>query len=224
MTANPESFPKSPNQPEEDARKMPHRGPMIGSPPVQSSSMPQDPAAAMLQPQPQPPVGPEQELWTGRTSFRHFAGSISVWLIVNIAILIGVVYLIRGSGKLSWTADLSIVLVALLVTSILILSRAFGMILGRRYRLTSQRLFIERGLLGTTTDQMELTRVEDIRVQKSFMDRVFGVGTVDLLTTDVTDHGVVLAGIANPDIVAELIRARMRNLRGRSVFVENLNP
>ncbi|MBI1824795.1 MAG: PH domain-containing protein [Planctomycetes bacterium] len=197
---------------------------MIGSPPVQSSSMPQDPAAAMLQPQPQPPVGPEQELWTGRTSFRHFAGSISVWLIVNIAILIGVVYLIRGSGKLSWTADLSIVLVALLVTSILILSRAFGMILGRRYRLTSQRLFIERGLLGTTTDQMELTRVEDIRVQKSFMDRVFGVGTVDLLTTDVTDHGVVLAGIANPDIVAELIRARMRNLRGRSVFVENLNP
>lgn len=223
MSANPESFPKNPNQPVTDARKMPQSQP-IGIQQAQTGVSPQDPAAAMLQPQPLPPVGPEQELWAGRTSFRHFAGSITIWLVANIGILIGVLYLIRGAGKLSWATGIWIILAGLLVTAILILSRAFGMILGRRYRLTSQRLFVERGLLGTTTDQMELTRVEDIRVQKSFMDRVFGVGTVDLLTTDVTDRGVIIEGITEADTVAELIRARMRTLRGRSVFVENLNP
>jgi len=190
---------------------------------MHSASATNDPAAVLTQPPTQPPIGPEQDLWSGRTSFRHFAGPILIWLVINVAVVVGVIYLARGDGKLTWTGGIWIVLIAIVFSAVLILRRPFGNVLGIRYRLTSQRLFIERGLLGTTTDQMELTRVEDIRVQKTLMDRVLGVGTIDLLSNDVTDRSVTIEGITEPDTVAELIRARMRNLRGRSVFVENLS-
>lgn len=185
---------------------------------------PYDPAAALTQPQPPMPVGPEQELWTGRTSWRYFAGRAFLWFLFNAGVVAGAVYLVRSAGKLTWSGASWIMLAAFGVITIMMLSKPLGVILGRRYRITSQRLFIDRGIFARTTDQMELTRVEDLTVAQRFVDRVFGVGTIELLTNDVTDRKVVIQGISNPAAVAEIIRARMRTLRGRSVFVENIAP
>jgi hypothetical protein len=71
-------------------------------------------------------------------------------------------------------------------------------------------------------DQTELIRVDDVRVKKSMMDRLFGLGSVETLSTDQTDRETMIAGIAEPDKVAEAIRARMRTMRKKSLFVENL--
>ena len=98
----------------------------------------------------------------------------------------------------------------------------FLRIISRRYRLTSQRLFIERGILNQTIDQTELIRVDDVRLEKTLIDRVFGLGTVSLLSTDVTDRLVVIEGIDNADRVAEAVRTNMRTQRGKALFVENL--
>jgi uncharacterized membrane protein YdbT with pleckstrin-like domain len=94
--------------------------------------------------------------------------------------------------------------------------------LSTRYRLTNQRIFIDRGILSQAIDQTELIRVDDVRVFKSFVDRVMGLGTVELLTTDSTEKKVIIEGIGEPDRVAETVRTHMKRLRKKAMFVESL--
>jgi len=167
------------------------------------------------------PTPPEAELWTGRTSWKHYAGRVSLWIVANVlfAALIGWLASTR-KWELSWV--IWTVLGGVLVSGLILLIPVFLRIISRRYRLTSQRLFIERGILSQTIDQTELIRVDDVRVEKTFLDRVFGVGTVSLLSTDVSDRLVVIEGIDNAERVAEAVRSNMRTQRGKALFVENL--
>ena len=92
------------------------------------------------------------------------------------------------------------------------------------YWVTIDRLFIRRGILSRTTDQMELIRVDDIRVTQGLLDQMLGIGNVEVVaTTDRTDGDVTLLGIAQPMQVAELIRENMRKIRQRrGMYVENV--
>jgi uncharacterized membrane protein YdbT with pleckstrin-like domain len=119
--------------------------------------------------------------------------------------------------------------VALVVAAPIVLSGVFYgtklllRIAGRRYWLTTDRLFIERGILSRTTDQTELIRVDDVRVHKTLADRIFGLGTVQVLSTDITDRAAALEGVLGVDELAEQVRSRMRALRSKSsLFIESL--
>mgnify|MGYP001602305561 CR=1 FL=1 len=174
-------------------------------------------AAASTQPAP-----PESELWTGRTSWKHYAGRVSLWVVANVlfAALIGWLASAKkwfGLSGVIWT-----VLAGVVVSALIFIIPVFVRIISRRYRLTSQRIFIERGILSQTIDQTELIRVDDVRLEKTLIDRVFGLGTVSLLSTDVSDRLVVIEGIDNADKVAEAVRTNMRTQRGKALFVENL--
>ena len=57
---------------------------------------------------------------------------------------------------------------------------------------------------------------------KSVTDRLFGLGTVAILTTDASDRELRIEGITQPEHVAESIRGRMRTMRQKSLFVERL--
>lgn len=167
------------------------------------------------------PVPPEIELWSGRTSWKHYAGRVSLWAVANIlfSVLIG---WLASAQKWGLSVVLWTVLAATFVSALIFIIPVFLRIISRRYRLTSQRLFIERGILNQTIDQTELIRVDDVRVEKTLIDRIFGLGTVSLLSTDVSDRLVVIEGINNADRVAEAVRTNMRSQRGKALFVENL--
>ncbi|MFQ5494635.1 MAG: PH domain-containing protein [Phycisphaerae bacterium] len=164
----------------------------------------------------------ETAIWTGRTNWRHFIGRLLLWAAGNVGgalVIFNIVGRIDGWGTwqaLGGTAGL------MLVSALVVLGPIAITILGRRYRLTSQRLFIERGLLSQTIDQTELIRVDDVRIRKTFLDRLMGLGSVAILSTDATDREIVIEGIAGPESVAEAIRTRMRTMRRKSLFVENL--
>jgi len=174
-------------------------------------------AAATAQPGP-----PETELWTGRTSWKHYAGRVSLWIVANVlfAALIG--WLASARKWFELPGVIWIVLGGVFVSGLIFIIPVFLRIISRRYRLTSQRLFIERGILSQTIDQTELIRVDDVRLEKTLIDRVFGLGTVSLLSTDVSDRLVVIEGIDNAEKVAEAVRTNMRTQRGKALFVENL--
>ena len=169
----------------------------------------------------EPPAG-EQTLWTGRTHWKHYAGRLILWALGSIAyaaVFIWVAGRIEAlSGSVAfWGTVIPIGLVgAYLGTTI------FWRIIGRRYRLTDQRLFIERGVLTQTIDQTELIRVDDVRVRKTLLDRVFGLGDVEINSTDASDAFILIEGIRDPDRIAEDVRSRMRALRKKSLFIENL--
>lgn len=166
--------------------------------------------------------GAETELWTGRTQWKHYAGRLVLWVVGNILVAVLLGWLASHVGWLTARGVFWVIVGIIVVSGILVVGRVFIRILGLRYRLTTQRLFIERGILSRTVDQTELIRVDDVRLYKSFLDRLFGLGSVAILSTDATDREILIEGIAEAEQVAEAIRAHMRVLRRKSLFVENL--
>lgn len=163
----------------------------------------------------------EQSLWTGRTHWHYFVGRMAVAL---VAILLAW-WLISGlSTRFQWTGR-SALLIAAIVTLVIVLGVVVSMalqIMQYRYRLTDQRLFIEKGILSQTIDQSELIRVDDVRVHKRLVDRILGLGSLEIRSTDASHQAIHIRGVKHPEPVAELVRTRMRNLRSRSLFVEKL--
>lgn len=166
--------------------------------------------------------GAESEIWAGRTHWKHFIGRLVVWVVANIgvAVVVGMVAS-RTTWLTFWPAVLTVVGV-FAVSGAIVVGRVFVAVVGHRYRLTTQRLFIERGILSQTIDQTELIRVDDVRVSKRFVDRLMGLGSVEILSTDVSNARIVIDGVPDPEGVAEAIRTRMRSMRRKSLFVENL--
>ncbi len=163
----------------------------------------------------------EGAIWQGRTDWRYFTG-ICIWSGIGIVIACAIV--IYAAAKTSLTGGWAF-LICLMIVALVSLGVGTWILLQiirTRYRLTDQRLFIERGVFSQTIDQIELIRVDDVRLRKKFIDRIVGLGSVELLTTDTSDAHLVIEGIRNPEEIAEHVRTRMRELRSRSLFIENL--
>lgn len=96
-------------------------------------------------------------------------------------------------------------------------SRILSLRLGltTHYKLTNERLIIERGLFGRRTEEIELYRVNDIDVNQSFGDRIWGVGDVQIEGSDKTAPETALRNIRDPDRVKDLLRAAARSERQR---------
>lgn len=164
----------------------------------------------------------ERALWVGRTHWKHYIGRLALWLLVIFAVAVAVGWAAESLDGLDWRGAFWIDAAVIGLTGIWVLGGVAWRILSCRYRLTSQRLFIEQGILSQTIDQTELVRVDDVRIRKSLTDRIFALGTVVVSSTDATDRQVTIVGIREPDRVAELIRANMRTMRRRSLYVENI--
>ena len=55
-----------------------------------------------------------------------------------------------------------------------------------RYSFDSDKFYLKRGLFNTTSDEILLYRVLDIRLKRSLWQKIFGVGTIILKTADQT--------------------------------------
>lgn len=76
----------------------------------------------------------------------------------------------------------------------------------QRYELTTQRLKTQKGVFSKTTHELELYRVKDIMLQQPFFLRLFGLGNVVLMTSDVSTPELILRAIAD----AATFRDRLR--------------
>ncbi|MEO8161402.1 MAG: PH domain-containing protein [Arenimonas sp.] len=74
------------------------------------------------------------------------------------------------------------------------------------YTLTDQRLKFTRGVLSKTTEDLELYRVRDTKFQQGVWERMFGLGEIELFTTDETTTTVRLPFIRDAESVREKIR------------------
>ena len=78
-----------------------------------------------------------------------------------------------------------------------------------RYRLTEDRLFVETGALNTKSDEILLYRVRDLSVTISLGQRLFGVGTVIVDSSDKSLPRAELKNVKHPREVKELIHQRV---------------
>lgn len=74
-----------------------------------------------------------------------------------------------------------------------------------RYRLSEDRLFCEKGFLNIKQDEILLYRVRDLRLTMSLWQRIFGVGTICVVSSDKSVSHLDLVNVKNPRNVKELI-------------------
>jgi membrane protein YdbS with pleckstrin-like domain len=164
----------------------------------------------------------ERELWIGRTNWKHYAGRFLLTAAAAAALSVLIVLIARESEGVTAGWAILVILGLLLVATLFFVIPVLWIILSHRYRLTTQRLIIERGILSQTIDQTELVRVDDVRVHKTLTDRLLGLGTVHVISTDATHREVLIPGVAGPDKLADNVRNLMRTARQRTVYVENV--
>ncbi len=84
--------------------------------------------------------------------------------------------------------------------------RFFGLPLSfTQYRLSEDRLFCETGFLNVKSDEVLLYRVRDLRLTISLGQRIFGVGTVCVVSSDKSIPHLDLKNVKDPRTVKELI-------------------
>ena len=74
-----------------------------------------------------------------------------------------------------------------------------------RYRLSEDRLFCEKGFLNIKQDEVLLYRVRDLQLNMSLGQRIFGVGSICVVSSDKSVPHLDLVSVKNPREVKERI-------------------
>ena len=74
-----------------------------------------------------------------------------------------------------------------------------------RYRLSEDRLFCEKGFLNIKQDEVLLYRVRDLQLNMSLGQRIFGVGSICVVSSDKSVPHLDLVSVKNPREVKEMI-------------------
>ena len=92
--------------------------------------------------------------------------------------------------------------------------RYFGMPISfTRYSLSEDRLFLSVGFLNIKDDEILLYRIRDIATSRSLWQRLFGVGTVTVVSSDKTMPTLVLQNVKDPVMVKELIHRQVEEMK-----------
>ena len=158
---------------------------------------------------------PEVELWQGGYSGKAMLNSYAGAALLSIAALVLGLFF-PGIGLL--IAVGVIVVVWLLVFAVLLYRR-----MNISYRLTSQRFFHQTGILTRTTNRIEVIEMDDVTFSQSLLERLVGVGTIKITSSDRTDPELIMVGIANVQEVSEIIdKARRKELTRRGLRIESV--
>lgn len=82
-----------------------------------------------------------------------------------------------------------------------------------RYRLSEDRLFCETGFLNIKADEVLLYRVRDLELTISLGQRIFGVGTVCVHSSDQSIPHLDLKNVKHPREVKELIHQKVEKAK-----------
>lgn len=84
-----------------------------------------------------------------------------------------------------------------------------------KYSLSEDRLFCETGFLNLKSDEVLLYRVRDLQLTMTLGQRVFGVGTVCVVSSDKSIPHLNLKNVKNPRQVKELIHQNVEAAKDR---------
>ena len=92
--------------------------------------------------------------------------------------------------------------------------RRMGMPLSfTRYALSEDRLFLSVGFFSIRDDELLLYRVRDITTRRSLWQRLFGMGTVTVISSDKSQPTLELKNVKNPLMVKELLHERVEEMK-----------
>lgn len=160
---------------------------------------------------------PEEELWQGSYSPKAMAPALAgIGLLTVVILVVWIVY--RESITWHWLPLVGIAAMWLLVGGQLAY-RIYSV----RYRLTNQRFFHEKGILRRVVDRIEVIDMDDITYIQTILDRMLGIGTIKVTSTDRTHPELVLRGIDGvKDVAAKIDAARRAERIRRGLHIEQI--
>ena len=98
--------------------------------------------------------------------------------------------------------------VSLIITFIpmLIIAYKFFQVKSIIYSITNDRLEFETGIFSKEISNLDLFRIKDINLNRSLIDRIFGIGTIYLVTSDTTHPEFVLHKIRKSRDVYDILK------------------
>lgn len=83
------------------------------------------------------------------------------------------------------------------------------------YAMSDDRLFFSVGFLSVRDEELLLYRVRDISLKRSLWQRIFGVGTVTIASSDKSTPTLLLKNIKHPLDVKELLHENVEESKVR---------
>ncbi len=94
--------------------------------------------------------------------------------------------------------------------------RVLGMPLSfTKYSLSDDRIFLERGILNLKSEEVLLYRVRDIDLKMNLGQRILGVGTVCIYSSDASCPHLDIVNVKNPREVKELIHKAVETAKDK---------
>ena len=82
-----------------------------------------------------------------------------------------------------------------------------------RYGLSEDRLFLSSGFLSIKDEELLLYRVRDISTSRTLGQRIFGVGTITVISSDKSTSTMVIKNVKNPMAVKEAIHSQVEEMK-----------
>lgn len=100
-----------------------------------------------------------------------------------------------------------------LVFPLLIMLWKWLSIKNTKYEITTQRIRTRYGILNKKTDELELYRVRDYKLEQPFFLRMFSLGNIILETSDRSSPTMILRAIPNGEALREQLRNHVEDCR-----------
>jgi uncharacterized membrane protein YdbT with pleckstrin-like domain len=161
----------------------------------------------------------EEQLWHGTPSWLLLLGKI-IWLVVAAIVLVVLVNVLSTSLM----QEESAIKIAWIVVALVLVWRAAGVLLAyarirtTMYTVTSQRVMIESGIAEKKVEDIDLRYIDDTQFRQRLIERMLGIGSVTIVSSDKTTPTYTLRGIPDPRGLRELIRARAYEASQRQLF------
>lgn len=151
---------------------------------------------------------PEHVVFTLRPAFLfvgvRYAIAAAVWLVAT-AIVAALASLVRLPTVVGAVIVLVVGLVAFVGPALAHLRRQRNL-----YTLTSHKLEIRQGILSSTTRNVPLSKIQDVTVAASLVDRLIGIGDIRIDNASDSLGQIVIKGVRDPKRYADMLLAELR--------------
>lgn len=82
-----------------------------------------------------------------------------------------------------------------------------------RYAISEDRLFLSVGFFNIKDEEVLLYRIRDINTSRTLWQRIFGVGTITVVSADKSAPNLVLKNVKRPLEVKELLHSQVEDMK-----------
>lgn len=93
------------------------------------------------------------------------------------------------------------------------------------YRLTEEKLLVDTGFFNINQEEVRLYRIFDVTLKRSFVQRIFGLGTIHCCSADKTTPEFDIQNIKNSEKIKEMlsdmieIQRQKKKVTGRELMM-----